>query len=110
MRPNLSHPSRRGQVAGPQDEETCSAVIPPARRRPARWTRRQERQRKADAARDQQRAERIIPHAFCDRLRAGVETLAAVLIGVLGVTDGGICGVYRVVLRLSVHIMLTPIR
>src|SRR5260370_21526100 len=70
-----------------------SAVIPPPRRWPSRRSRHQQRQRKADATRDQQRAERIIPHGFRHGLRTIAKGLAAVLIGILGVADGGISGV-----------------
>src|SRR5260370_11517717 len=82
-----------------------SAVIPPPRRWPSRRSRHQQRQRKADAARDQQRAERIIPYGFRHSLRTIAKGLAAVLIGVLDVADGGISGVARSILGLAVQVL-----
>src|SRR5882724_11924496 len=107
MWPNIFHPSRRGQEAAPQDEESviASAVIPPALRWATRRTRHQHRQRKADATCDQQRAERIILHLFRHDFRTLAQSLAAVLIGVLGVAGGGVAGVARGILGLAVQIL-----
>src|SRR3981189_1876046 len=82
-----------------------NASIPPARRRPARRTRHQQRQRKANAARDPQRAERIVLPALRHALRAVAKGLAAVLIGALRIADGGISGVARGVLGLAVQVL-----
>src|SRR6266446_7745740 len=78
-----------------------SAVISPARWRTARRARHQERQRKADASCDQQRAERILLHFLRHGLRTFAEGVAAVLISVLGVADGGIGGFARGILDLT---------
>src|ERR1700692_3913697 len=80
-------------------------VIAPALRRPARRTGHQQRQRKSDAPRDQQRAERIVLHRFGYSLRSVAQSLAAVLISILGVADGCIAGVARDVLGLAVQIL-----
>src|SRR5205823_14399829 len=78
-----------------------SVVISPARWRTARRARHQERQRKADASCDQQRAERILLHFLRHGLRTFAEGVAAVLISVLGVADGGIGGFARGILDLA---------
>src|ERR1700687_1042450 len=82
-----------------------SALIPSALRRPTRPARHHQRQRKADGARAQQRAERVVLHLFRHGLRTVAESVAAVLIGVLGVTGGGISSVTRGVLGLAVQIL-----
>ena len=67
--------SARERVSG-NDWAMRSAVIAPARRRPARLTRHQQSERKADAAGDQERAERIVLHLLRHRLRAVAEGIA----------------------------------
>src|SRR5207244_3527162 len=66
-------------VRGTIVETLALAVIAPARRRrAARRPRYQQRECKADAAGDQQRAERVVLHLLGNHLRTVAESLAAV--------------------------------
>src|ERR1700722_10165455 len=87
---------------------TGSAVISPARRRPARRTRHQHRQRKAYSTCDQKRAERTILHGFRHGLRTVAESIATVCVSVLGIIDGGLAHLTRGILGLSIQILHCP--
>src|SRR3954471_3894375 len=89
--------SPRGEI-----ETRGLAVIPPARGRTARRAH-HHRQRKTDAACDQQRAERIVAHGFCDGLRAALKGFAAVLVSIPGEIAGGLARLARSILGLAVE-------
>jgi hypothetical protein len=55
--------------------------------------------------RDQHRTERIVPHLLRNRLRAITEGIAAYLISVLGVADGGICSFARRILGVAIQVL-----
>src|SRR5450631_2890450 len=82
-----------------------TAISPAPWRRAARRARHQKRQRKTDPARDQHRTERVVLHLLRHRLRAVTESVAAVLISVFGVADGGIRSFARSILGLAVYVL-----
>src|ERR1700681_3331682 len=82
-----------------------SALIAPTLRRAARRTGHQHRERKANAAGNQQRTERIVLNLFRHDLRTVAQRIAAVLVSVLGHADGGIGGVARGILGLAVQVL-----
>jgi hypothetical protein len=55
--------------------------------------------------RDQHRTERIVPHLLRNRLRAVTEGIAAYLISVLGVADGGIYSFARRILGVAIQVL-----
>src|SRR5579883_2497993 len=86
-----------------QSENCCDMVILVARA--SRSAAHQQGQGKADATSDQHRTERVFLHLPRDGLRAVTEGVAAVLISVLRVVDGGVGSVARCVLGLAVEIL-----
>src|SRR5439155_19383871 len=93
-------------VRGTIVETLALAVIAPARRRRAvRRPRYQQRECKADAAGDQQRAERVVLHLLGNHLRTVAESLAAVIVGILGVASRRLASVAYGILGLAVQIL-----
>ena len=75
------------------------------RRRPARRPRHQQRQRKADPARDQHRSQRVFLHLLRNCLRTVTESIAAVLVSVFCVVNGGIRSFARRIFGLAVQVL-----
>jgi hypothetical protein len=88
----------------PQHDLTTDLILSEIAR-PGWRPRQQQSQRKTDAAGDQQRTERVFLHFLRQGLRAVAESIAAVLVSVFCVADGGIRSIACRIFGLAVQVL-----
>src|ERR1700759_1300134 len=81
------------------------AEVARARRRAVRRSHQPQRQSKADRTGGQQRSQRIFLYFLRDSLCAVTESIAAIVISVLGIAHGRIRGVARGIFGLAVEVL-----